>query len=121
MRVRTTGFALLAFAGAARAEAPPLGVWARGDGNADVRIERCGAALCAVNVAIRDTSGGEAVGHRLVMRVKPNGSGRLSGTADDPQRGRSYDVDIRYSADRMTTRGCILSVLCKSVSWTRIR
>ncbi|MBL8588726.1 MAG: DUF2147 domain-containing protein [Methylobacteriaceae bacterium] len=113
--------ALSALAGAARAEALPLGLWARGDGVADVRIEKCGAALCAVNTAIRDTSGGEAVGHRLVMRVRPDGAGRLTGTADDPQRGRSYAIDIRFGADRMTTRGCILGVLCKSVSWTRIR
>ena len=40
----------------------PLGTWARGDGNARVRIEKCGAAICAINTWIKDTSGGENVG-----------------------------------------------------------
>ncbi len=35
------------------------GVWTRGDGNARVRIAACGPSLCATNVWIEDTSGGE--------------------------------------------------------------
>jgi uncharacterized protein (DUF2147 family) len=98
----------------------PLGNWQRGDGNAEVRIEPCGGHLCAINTKIRDTSGGEQVGHRLVLKVKPTGAGTLAGDAFDPQREKTYAVDIVFNDKVMTTRGCILGILCKSVRWTRL-
>ncbi len=104
----------------ASASAAPLGHWARGDGNAKVRIEPCGPSLCAINTWIRDRSKGENVGDKLVMSVKPAGNGRLEGTAFDPQRDRSYGISITYSNDHMSTQGCLLKVLCKTVTWTRI-
>jgi uncharacterized protein (DUF2147 family) len=106
---------------ATAAAAMPLGEWARGDGNARVRIQPCGAALCAINTWIRDSSNGEKVGDRLVMTVKPGENGRLVGSAFDPQRDRSYGITITYSASQMSTRGCLIGVLCKTVTWTKIR
>lgn len=113
--------AVLVVATPAAAETALLGQWARGDGNARVRIEPCGAAFCAVNTWIKDTSGGEQVGHRLIMNVKPTGPGKLTGSAFDPQRDRSYNLTIDVNANAMNTRGCIIGVLCKTVSWTKIR
>lgn len=98
----------------------PLGLWARGDGNAKVRIAPCGDALCATNTFIRDTSGGEAVGDKLVMRVKSTGDRKLTGSAFDPKRDSTYAISITFDDVRMKTRGCLLSVLCKSVSWQKI-
>lgn len=103
------------------AHALPLGQWQRGDGNARVRIEPCGANLCAINTWIKDVSGGENVGDRLVMSVKPAGEGKLAGSAFDPQRDRNYKIDISFSDRAMTTRGCVLGLLCKSVSWSKLR
>ena len=106
---------------AGHAHAMPLGDWARGDGNARVRIQPCGAALCAVNTWIKDSLSDEKVGHRLVMSVKPDGNGRLVGSAFDPQRERSYGITIDYSDSRMNTRGCLIGLLCKTVTWTKLR
>lgn len=119
LRLFTLGAMALAFQ--ATAQAAPMGEWARGDGNTRVRIEPCGQSLCAINTWVKDTSNGEQVGHRLVMSVKPEGGQRMTGTAFDPQRDRTYNITIDYSAASMSTRGCILGVLCKTVSWTRIR
>lgn len=104
----------------ASAVASPLGNWARLDGNAMVRIEACGDALCAVNTWIRDTSNGEEVGHRLVMRVRDDGAGRYSGTAFDPQRNRTYGFNMTVRGNFMRTQGCMLAVLCKSMDWNKI-
>lgn len=109
------------FAAPADTLASPFGEWARSDGNAHVRIERCGAALCAINTWIKDTSNGEEAGHRLIMDVKPDGPYQFSGRAYDPQRERSYSISIRVSGRRMTTRGCVFGVLCKSETWTRLQ
>lgn len=106
---------------ATQAAAMPLGEWARGDGNARVRIQPCGAALCATNTWIRDSASDEKVGDRLVMNVKPDGEGRLVGSAFDPQRDRNYGLTITYSGNQMSTRGCVIGVLCKTVTWTKIR
>jgi len=97
-----------------------LGYWQRGDGNARVRIEACGSALCAINTWIRDESGGEHVGDRLVMKVSGDGSS-LSGSAYDPQRKLEYKLEISVGSGSMQTRGCILAgIVCKSVNWTRV-
>ena len=111
---------LVAISAPARAAEFPIGSWARGDGDAKVRIENCGKAICAINTWIRDPKSEEKTGDRLVMTVAGNG-GTLSGTAFDPQRNRSYKISINFNPKSMTTRGCILGgLLCKSVAWTRI-
>lgn len=102
-------------------EPDPNGLWARGDGNAHVKIARCGADLCATNVWIRDSSKGEAVGDVLVMKVS-QADGVLTGTAYDPKRKISYSMRISGSTDALSTRGCIVGgLICKSVSWSRLR
>lgn len=97
-----------------------LGNWSRGDGNARVRIARCGDALCAINTWIRDPASNEHIGDRLVMKVTGNGSSMV-GTAYDPQRKLSYSLEINYGQSSMQTRGCVLAgIVCKSISWTRV-
>lgn len=97
-----------------------IGNWARGDGNARVRIAPCGDALCAINTWIRDESSGEHIGDRLVMKVSGGGS-TLNGTAYDPQRKLNYNLEINVAPQTMNTRGCVLAgIICKTVSWTRV-
>ncbi|MGE3363601.1 MAG: DUF2147 domain-containing protein [Rhizobiaceae bacterium] len=90
----------------------------RGDGNARVRVAACGASLCATNLWIRDTSKGEEVGDRLVMSLDRKSSTRLTGTAYDPKRDRTYTITLVVGPRRLTTKGCILGgLLCRSVTW----
>ena len=97
-----------------------LGNWARGDGNARVRIAPCGGALCAINTWIRNPDSGEHVGDRLVMKVSGGGA-TMSGTAYDPQRKLNYSLEINYGEQSMQTRGCVLAgIICKSVHWSRV-
>lgn len=112
---------LVPASGLAAGEPSPFGVWARGDGKARVRIERCGADLCAVNTWIREGTSGEKAGDRLVMTVTPAGAGRWTGTAFDPQRDLSYRLTMTVERTSMTTRGCIVAgLLCKDMGWTRL-
>ena len=100
-----------------------LGNWSRDDGNAKVRLAPCGSALCATNTWIRDpAASGEHVGDRLEMKLTPAGTDVWKGTAYDPQRQRSYAMTMTLKGGKLSTRGCVLAgLLCKSVSWTRIR
>ena len=119
-RVWLCGFLFLASAVPAAADITS-GVWRRADGAADVRVERCGGALCAVNVWIRNP-GDEQVGDKLIMNVKPTKLGVMEGDAFDPKRNMRFSSRITYSEDKMTTSGCMLGgILCRSVNWTKKR
>ena len=98
-----SAFLLVAFATGVHA-APIDGQWARGDGNAKVRIAACGKNICAVNTWI-----------------KPGPDGVYAGDAFDPQRDLTYRITVTVNGDRMTTKGCVIAgLLCKGVDWTRI-
>lgn len=98
----------------------PLGLWARGDGAAKVKIAPCGSKLCATNTWIRPGTAGEKAGDVLVMSVKREGAA-YSGSAFDPQRDLTYRMTMTVKPQTMVTRGCVLGgLLCKSVSWSRI-
>jgi len=104
------------------AEPNPTGLWQRGDGNARVKISRCGADFCATNVWVKDPSSGEAVGDVLKMMVKPTSATMLTGQAFDRKRDLTYSMELSVQPTNMSSRGCIVGgLLCKSVSWTRIR
>jgi uncharacterized protein (DUF2147 family) len=104
------------------AASPPLeGEWARGDGKAKVRIEPCGADICAVNIWIRPGVTNEKVGDRLVMTIVPQGPERWTGKAYDPQRHMTFRMTIDVGETRMTTHGCVLGgLICNTMGWTRL-
>ena len=118
--LRLIGLSPIALAAPDALASPEInGVWARGDGNAHVRIAPCGPDLCAVNIWVKDTSKGEAVGDTLVMMVKPAAPDRLSGKAYDRKRRLTYSMDIRVESSGLKSRGCVLGGLaCRTVSWS---
>ncbi|MGV1795180.1 MULTISPECIES: DUF2147 domain-containing protein [unclassified Rhizobium] len=125
-RNRTKSFAwaipVILIGAAFPAEASDInGNWARGDGNARVRIAPCGADICAVNTWIRPGTPKEKEGDKLVMSIKEDSEGSYFGTAFDPQRDLSYKLTVKVDGDRMTTKGCVIAgLICKGVDWTRI-
>lgn len=107
--------------GSAAHAASPMGRWARSDGNAKVRIARCGADICATNTWIKPGTPSEKPGDVLVMTIKPVSDSQYSGSAYDPQRKMRYKIILTVNGASMTTRGCVLGgLLCKGVGWTRI-
>jgi len=114
--------AVLAVGAASMAGAADIsGQWARGDGNAKVKIAPCGSDVCAVNTWIKPGTPKEKEGDKLVMSIKPDAEGSYSGTAFDPQRNLSYKLTVTVDGNRMTTKGCVVAgLLCKAMDWTRI-
>lgn len=98
------------------------GSWSRSDGNARVKISKCGADICATNTWIRPGTPSEKKGDVLVMKIKPVSATDYKGSAYDKQRDMSYRMSLSIKGDKMTTKGCVLGgLLCKGVQWTRIR
>ena len=97
------------------------GEWKRGDGNVVVNIAPCGLKTCATNTWIGDTSGGENVGDRLIMKLDKGSGSVLTGEAYDPRRNLTYKLKIDVSETRFVIRGCLaLGMLCKNASWQRL-
>ncbi|MFK0166637.1 DUF2147 domain-containing protein [Rhizobium sp. NPDC090279] len=96
------------------------GQWARGDGNAKVRIAPCGANICAVNTWIKPGTPREKAGDRLVMTIKAGADGVYTGNAFDPQRDLTYRITVTVTGDHMATKGCVIAgLICKGVDWIR--
>ena len=120
-KVLKLALAVLALSGSAALAEEISGQWARGDGNAKVRIAPCGSDVCAVNTWIKPGTPKEKTGDKLVMSIKPISDGEYAGTAFDPQRDLTYKLTVSVKGDSMTTKGCVLAgIVCKGVSWTRI-
>ena len=111
----------LAPMGAARAE-DPTGLWLRDNGRSQIRVAPCGGALCGTVAWLKDTGGPGHVGQRVLYGMFPNGDSAWSGQAFNPEDGKSYNGTMAVSGNRLTTSGCALGgLICKSVSWTRVK
>jgi uncharacterized protein (DUF2147 family) len=122
MRVPLLTLLLLATPILASAEGGPdiSGNWARSDGKTRVNISSCGNQLCVTNTWIKDPSGSEAVGDKLVMTLTPQGASSLTGSAYDVKRDTNYSLQISAQNGRMQTTGCMLvGMVCKSMGWAR--
>ncbi len=97
------------------------GDWARDDGLIRTHIAACGGAICATNTWAKNPRGDEKVGDKLVMTLSETEADHWTGSAFEPQRDRTYVMEMSVAGNRLTTRGCILGgLLCRSVGWTRI-
>lgn len=122
LRVLTASAIVLAsVAGAAAGEAQ--GIWLRDDGASKVRIAPCGGqALCGSITWLKDPAGPAHVGQQVFFDMKPKGDNFWTGTAFNPDDGKTYSGKMTLSGDRLTTAGCVFGgLICKSFTWARAR
>jgi len=62
---------------------------------------------------------GEKVGDRLEFNIKRDDSG-WRGQAYDPQRKLTFSASLSANVDSMTTKGCMLAVVCRTTNWQRL-
>jgi uncharacterized protein (DUF2147 family) len=129
----------LSFPGRAIA-ADALGTWYTGDKESQVKIVNCGGALCGNLVWLKepndpatgrpktDKNNADAgkqsrplLGVPIVLGMKPSGPGQWSGQVYNASDGKTYSGSFTLNgADTADLKGCVLSVLCKSQTWTRV-
>jgi uncharacterized protein (DUF2147 family) len=123
----------------AAAAADALGTWYTGDKESQVRIVNCGAALCGNLVWLKepndpatgrpktdknnaDTSkqSRPLLGVPIVLGMKPSGPGQWSGEVYNASDGKTYSGSLTLTGPNTADlKGCVLSILCKSQTWTR--
>jgi uncharacterized protein (DUF2147 family) len=79
-------------------------------------------AVCGSITWLRDPKDPGKVGQQVFFGMKPHGDGIWTGTAFNPEDGRTYSGKMTLTGDHLVTARCVLGgLICKSVSWTRAR
>jgi uncharacterized protein (DUF2147 family) len=115
------GFLALGLASGTPAQAQDVaGTWLRDSGASRVRFAKCGEAMCGTLAWLKDTNGPAKVGQRIFYDMKPSGEGKWTGSAFNPEDGKTYSGTMTLAGDKLTTSGCVLGgLICRSVSWNR--
>lgn len=112
--IRMTGLiagAMLAFSGIAWAAEPIEGNWKTASG-ATAAIAKCGGSFCITLKTGKHA--GKSIG-------KLSGSGNdYSGSITDPETDKTYSGSGSVSGKSLRMKGCVLAVLCKSQTWSRL-
>ncbi|WP_083269520.1 DUF2147 domain-containing protein [Bosea vaviloviae] len=115
------GLGLLIGMGATPAMAQDVtGTWLRDTGASRVRFAKCGEAVCGTIAWLKDPNGPAKVGQRIFYDMKPAGAGKWSGSAFNPEDGKTYSGTMTLAGEALTTSGCVLGgLICRSVKWSR--
>jgi uncharacterized protein (DUF2147 family) len=110
-----------------------IGVWLNPENGSNVEFYRCGAGLCGKIVKVtdgqvRDSNNPDPakrarpiVGLLILEGAKQTGDNRWAGTLYNRENGKSYSGTVTVKGrDALELSGCVLAVLCKTVSWTRV-
>ena len=99
------------------------------NGAMQIVIAPCGRALCGTVVRAsakqqakaRRGSGTDLTGARLIDNIQPAGPGTWRANVFVADRNMNARGTIQQvNPNRMTVRGCVLAVICKTTHWDRI-
>jgi uncharacterized protein (DUF2147 family) len=119
----------------------PSGTWVTEDNSARIRVERCGVKheqICGFIVWMKQpvAANGQLItdqqnpdptkrsrpilGQQLLMGLTQSSDGRFEGRVYNAETGKTYEISLwREGAERVNIKGCMLSILCGTRSWTR--
>jgi uncharacterized protein (DUF2147 family) len=121
--------------------ADPTGTWYTGDKDSQVRISNCGGALCGALVWLKEPNdpatgrpkldknnadaskqGRPLIGVQIVLGMKPSGPNVWSGEVYNASDGKTYTGSFTLTGDNTADlKGCVMSIICKSQTWTRAK
>jgi len=120
--------------------ADPTGMWYTADQDSQVRITNCGGAICGTLVWLKvpidpetgqpkkDKHNADAskqsrplLGVPIVLGMKPSGTpDQWTGEVYNASDGKTYSGTFTMTgANAADLKGCVLTVFCKSQTWTR--
>jgi uncharacterized protein (DUF2147 family) len=119
--------------------ADPLGTWYTASKESQVRIVKCGDALCGTLVWLKepndpatgkpktDTHNADTskqsrplLGVPIVLSMKPSGPDQWSGQVYNASDGKTYTGSFTLTGPNTAElKGCVMSIICQSQVWTR--
>ena len=130
MRQFLLSMAMIALAAApvtANARSNLEGRWK--NGKMEIVIAPCGRSLCGTVVKAsarqqqraRDGSGANLIGERVIDNIRPAGDGTYHADVFVADRDTNARGTIeQVGPDRLSVRGCVWLVICKTTHWDRI-
>jgi uncharacterized protein (DUF2147 family) len=103
--------ALALSAGLAHADEPIVGNWKTASGDT-AQIAACGGSYC-ITLKSGKFSG------KKIGTLAGTGS-TYDGEITDPKDDKTYSGSGSVSGDTLRMKGCVMKVLCKSQTWTRL-
>ena len=131
------GLLACAFAGTAalaqQAE-EAFGVWLNPENGSNIELYKCGGGLCAKITKITDGQKTDdknpdpakrnqpITGLVIMENAQKNRADRWAGTLYNRENGKSYSGTVTVKTrDALELSGCVMAVLCRTVTWTRVR
>ena len=121
--------AALALAPAPALAASPIeGLWRNPKGSVTVRIAPCGQQLCgrvvsaSAKAKAKAAEGGteRLLGTTILSQIKPVGANRWKGRVFLPKQNRHATGHLQLAGNRLTVEGCLLAIICKDQTWTKV-
>jgi uncharacterized protein (DUF2147 family) len=120
-------FAVTAMPVAATAKSNLEGRWK--NGHMEIVIAPCGGVLCGTVVKASAKqqakaergSGTDLLGARVISNIRPAGAKAYRADVFVADKNMNAHGTIReVNADRLSVRGCVLAIICKTTNWDRV-
>jgi uncharacterized protein (DUF2147 family) len=117
----------------------PSGLWLTEDGEAKIRVGKCGAYVCGAVAWLKqptDSNGKPKtdqlnadpgkrsrpiIGVPIVLSMKPDGAARWSGKVYNAEDGKIYNGSLTLAdANTLKVQGCV-AIACRTRTWIRTR
>jgi uncharacterized protein (DUF2147 family) len=137
MTIAAAGLLALALAsGSASAQKAEdaVGTWLNPDNGSNVEFYKCGEGVCGK--IVKNTDGQKTddknpdaskrnrpiVGLVIMQGAKKTGDNKWSGQLYNRENGKTYSGTVTVkSKNELDLSGCVAAVLCKTVTWTRVK
>ena len=128
-------FVLAAAPAAAQSADDAFGLWLNPENGSNVEFYKCGGdGLCARIAKVADGQQTDdknpdparrsqpIVGLVIMENAKKSGASKWAGTLYNRENGKSYSGTVTVKGrDAVDLSGCVAAVLCRTVTWTRIK
>jgi len=111
-----------------------VGVWLNPDNGSNIEFYKCGDGVCGKIVKVTDGQKTDdknpdaakknrpIVGLVIMQGAKKTGDNKWAGTLYNRENGKSYSGTVTVkSKNALDLSGCVATVLCKTVTWTRVK
>jgi uncharacterized protein (DUF2147 family) len=116
------GLAVLVGLGDAAGAAEPYGLWVRPSTGTQVRFYDCGGKLCGKIVAVTQQARQKELGVVIMHGAAKTGDNKWEGDLLDAETGKVYSgVATLESPSALNLKGCVMGILCKGETWTKVK
>lgn len=111
-----------------------IGVWLNPENGSHIEFYACGEGVCGKILKVTDGQKTDdknpdpakrerpIIGLLIMDGAKKSGANKWVGTLYNRENGKSYSGTVTVkSKDTLELSGCVVAVLCKTLSWTRVK